>query len=121
MTLSPSSHVYTPGVEMIPVTAFRLEPLVPPGQHPGHLTVDGELLTTATIQVYGELSSVLAMYLRQVPESTLNKEKSLVGPSPGTVKFREGSLRALIYCELCIVLAGLGAAGHGPHPRLMTG
>ena len=55
MTLSPSSHVYTPGVEMIPVTAFRLEPLVPPGQHPGHLTVDGELLTTATIQV--QLSS----------------------------------------------------------------
>ena len=112
-----SSHVYTPGVEMIPVTAFRLEPLVPPGQHPGHLTVDGELLTTATIQVHGELSSVLAMYLRQVPESTLNKEKSLVGPSPGTVKFREGSLTALVYT----VLAGLGAAGHGPHPRLMTG
>ena len=43
--------MYTPGVEMIPVTAFRLEPLVPPGQHPGHLTVDGELVPTATIQV----------------------------------------------------------------------
>ena len=56
MPLLPSSHVYTPGVEMIPVTAFRLEPLVPPGQHPGHLTVDGELLTTATIQV--QLSTI---------------------------------------------------------------
>ena len=46
-------HVYTEGVELIPVTAFRLEPLLQPGQHPGHLTVDGEQVRTETIQVGG--------------------------------------------------------------------
>ena len=45
--------MYTEGVELIPVTAFRLEPLLQPGQHPGHLTVDGEQVRTETIQVGG--------------------------------------------------------------------
>ena len=45
--------MYTEGVELIPVTAFRLEPLLQPGQHPGHLTVDGEQVRTETIQVRG--------------------------------------------------------------------
>ena len=42
--------MYTEGVELLPVTAFRLEPLIS-NRHPGHLTVDGELVRTDTIQV----------------------------------------------------------------------
>ena len=63
--------------------------------------------------------SVLAMNLREVPESTFNKEKSLVGRalSEHCKGFAKGLLTALVYT----VLAGLGSARHGPHPRLMTG
>ena len=44
-------HVYTEGVEVLPVKAFRLEPILTGGRHPGNLTVDGELVRTETIQV----------------------------------------------------------------------
>ena len=37
--------------------AFRLEPILTGGRHPGNLTVDGELVRTETIQV--RLGSVL--------------------------------------------------------------
>ena len=43
-------HLYTEGVEVLPVKAFRLEPILG-GRHPGNLTVDGELVRTETIQV----------------------------------------------------------------------
>ena len=44
-------HLYTEGVEVLPVKAFRLEPILTGGRHPGNLTVDGELVRTETIQV----------------------------------------------------------------------
>ena len=40
-------HIYLPGVEMIPVRAFRITPL----EDRGLMTVDGELVRTETIQV----------------------------------------------------------------------
>ena len=43
-------HLFTEGVEVLPVKAFRLEPILTGGRHPGHLTVDGELVRTETIQ-----------------------------------------------------------------------
>ena len=71
--------MYTPGVEMIPVTAFRLEPLVPPGQHPGHLTVDGELVPTATIQV--QLGCIILSTIKCIGNEP---SRSFTVPAEGT-------------------------------------
>lgn len=46
MGLSSGSHLTVPKVEMIPVKAFRLEPL----SQGSHLVVDGELLKHSPIQ-----------------------------------------------------------------------
>ncbi|GAB6020366.1 hypothetical protein CHUAL_003075 [Chamberlinius hualienensis] len=46
LTLETGGHVDYPWVEIIPVTAFRLEPITPGG----HLTVDGELVPYGPIQ-----------------------------------------------------------------------
>ena len=40
-------HIYLPGVEMIPVRAFRITPL----EDRGLMTVDGELVPRGVIQV----------------------------------------------------------------------
>ena len=44
-------HIYIPGVEIIPATAFRLEPFKSSHDKGGYLTVDGELVKTEILQV----------------------------------------------------------------------
>lgn len=55
--LSSGTHLSCPRAEMIPVTAFRLEPVTPGG----HMTVDGELVDYGPIQA--ELMPSLANIL----------------------------------------------------------
>ena len=42
----PREHISLPGVEMIPVRAFRIEPL----EERGTMTVDGELVERGVMQ-----------------------------------------------------------------------
>ena len=45
-------HVSIPGIEIIPVRAFRLEPLGNSTQGAGIMTLDGEVIPTGLIQAH---------------------------------------------------------------------
>jgi len=50
MKMETGDHIYIPGVEIIPATAFRLEPFKSSHDKGGYLTVDGELVKTEILQ-----------------------------------------------------------------------
>ena len=56
--MSNGSHLSCPGVEMIPVKAFRIEPAESTN---GHLTVDGENVDYGPIQaeIFPSLATVM--------------------------------------------------------------
>jgi len=56
--LSSGTHVACPGVDMIPVKAFRIEPIE--GTN-GHITVDGEEVDYGPLQaeIFSSLASVM--------------------------------------------------------------
>jgi sphingosine kinase len=57
--LSSGTHLLVPQAEMIPVTAFRLEPET----SGGHITVDGEAVDYGPIQaeIMSNLANIMSM------------------------------------------------------------